>query len=1264
MMAGNQYHQQWQQDPAPVQQQYQYGRRVDQRPWQETGRSQGSYNQEYPQYNEYPKSRNGYGQGPVPTSSNIHEQNWRWEGQGQYPPDGYHDPYAGDGARYQQAPAPDPHHDQGHSSSRAYQYDDRYRNNGHRRPPMESEHSGFSDHQKPPRHQRSEPPTPHKRAKGRERILAQPTSPKNLAWDNPFGAFPAKKSSADRDRRASLDNGLNNLTIDDRRHSGEHDSRPHTSHGQRGPRKEVPRPSTSHSRPPEMAPPPSQAHQFPPARGSLDTTRPRQYMGSDTAPPPSQDYRMMPRQNSSDTDRSRQDFTADMRRGPLPHQDYQAPPKPEPSDMNYARQNVPSNTARAPLHEYQRSPGRGSSATTRQHQNMTSEMARPPLQDYQSAPGRGSSDASRQRPDLSANMGRPPFQDYIPAAGRGPPDPTRRQNARPQVNSPPMFRSETDAPRGPPPPPASQDRSRPMPYGSMPNPQSQGGMDFPGRQNPQRPPPNEYYGHDERYAQNYVGPSAPYESPSGPPPSRPPPRSISQENYANTGYRAGPPNNVPLNRPRSKDMPNYDAIPPRANERPEDHIIPGQTTSYDPQIYRRPTYQVSREFPGQADTAQNIPSRPDHPTSPLAEFSFDLPPNVNARPMTPSRYGDSTPVPSRQEYADRRTAEMRQPPVRGYEAEMGPKGPSSQYPPRAASRNGMKPPVGVAPPLPVNAPGYGSFDQGQPPVRPHTSNAQQPSFGSYDVGNPYDQEYPEYPAPSAPAVSGSYEQAYNRAAGANQPVRPPYGQGAPPRKGSEDNHNPGGLRPSTSNSAHPVPVRHYPGVNTNGGGSAGAGAGGNSSVVNINASVNPDALPAHPEPVRPGLNNGYAATPPPAQAGSGPKQATAPTPAPASGNATPQVTVQELTNLRQMYSQRPVDHALGLKLAKRLVDGAKVLSDEGGKADAKQTQKNRERYIFDAHKLVKKLVAANYPEAMFYLADCHGQGLLGLQVDAKEAFHLYQSAAKLNHAPSAYRVAVCCELGSEEGGGTRRDPMKAMQWYKRAATLGDTPAMYKMGMILLKGLLGQAKNPREGVSWLKRAAERADKDNPHALHELGLLYASVTPLDNIVRDEEYAFQLFQQAAELGYKYSQFRLGSAFEYGLLGCPIDPRQSIAWYTRAASQGEHQSELALSGWYLTGSEPLLTQSDTEAYLWARKAASSGLAKAEYAMGYFNEVGIGTAVDVEEARRWYYRAAAQNYAKARERLEEIKRGQKMSKTRVSRSNVNRQSDGECVVM
>ena len=154
------------------------------------------------------------------------------------------------------------------------------------------------------------------------------------------------------------------------------------------------------------------------------------------------------------------------------------------------------------------------------------------------------------------------------------------------------------------------------------------------------------------------------------------------------------------------------------------------------------------------------------------------------------------------------------------------------------------------------------------------------------------------------------------------------------------------------------------------------------------------------------------------------------------------------------------------------------------RADPGMKKRNRERFQSDALKIIKKLSALSYPEADFYYADCYSRGALGLQPDIKEAFFLYQKAAKANNAQAAYRVAVCCELGQEDGGGTKRDAVKAMQWYRRAAMLGDVAAKYKMGVILLKGLLGQPRNPQEGITWLKQAADQADKENPHALHEL------------------------------------------------------------------------------------------------------------------------------------------------------------------------------------
>lgn len=394
----------------------------------------------------------------------------------------------------------------------------------------------------------------------------------------------------------------------------------------------------------------------------------------------------------------------------------------------------------------------------------------------------------------------------------------------------------------------------------------------------------------------------------------------------------------------------------------------------------------------------------------------------------------------------------------------------------------------------------------------------------------------------------------------------------------------------------------------------------------VDPQQSPDALPHHPLPFRAGHDTGSRPAPVRQYNNAANAPAAAPSVGPQQKPAvpTPAKTRKELEELQLAAKKKPSDQKTQLLLAQKYVEASTVLVDETH-LDQKAKTKAREKYVNDGYKIVKKLVSSGNAEAQFYLADCYGQGKLGLEPDNKEAYSLYHSAAKSGHAQSAYRVAVCCEIGHEEGGGTKRDPFKAVQWYRKAASLGDPPAMYKMGMILVKGLLGQTKNPREGVTWLKRAAEKADEENPHSLHELALMYSNASPNDIVVRDEQYAKQLFDRAAELGYKFSQFRLATAYEYGLMGCPVDPRQSIIWYTHAAAQGEHQSELALSGWYLTGSDGILQQSDTEAYLWARKAANAGLPKAEYAMGYFTEVGIGATANLDDAKRWYWRAAGE---------------------------------------
>jgi TPR repeat protein len=355
-----------------------------------------------------------------------------------------------------------------------------------------------------------------------------------------------------------------------------------------------------------------------------------------------------------------------------------------------------------------------------------------------------------------------------------------------------------------------------------------------------------------------------------------------------------------------------------------------------------------------------------------------------------------------------------------------------------------------------------------------------------------------------------------------------------------------------------------------------------------------------------------------------------------------------------------------LDLAKFLVEGATQLTID----DPKKATRAREAMFAEAQKIVKKLAnhagmgKQGYPEAQFFLANCYGTGGMGLSSDPEKAFQLYVQGSKQSHPGCTFRAAVCYEVGA----GTKKDKNHAIQFYRKAANLGDETAMYKLGMILLKGLLGQPKNAREGISWLKRAAQNADDDHPHALHELGLCFENDN-IPSVIPDPNYARELFTQAAQFGYAPSQFKLGLAYENGFLNCPVDPRRSIAWYSKAAEQGHVEAEFALSGWYLTGAEGVLPQNDREAYLWARKAADRGSAKAEYAVGYYTETGTGVPQDLEEAKRWYMRAAAQHYSRAMQRLTELKHsgGRPQPRRQLTRDGKNTSSnskDSDCVIM
>lgn len=241
--------------------------------------------------------------------------------------------------------------------------------------------------------------------------------------------------------------------------------------------------------------------------------------------------------------------------------------------------------------------------------------------------------------------------------------------------------------------------------------------------------------------------------------------------------------------------------------------------------------------------------------------------------------------------------------------------------------------------------------------------------------------------------------------------------------------------------------------------------------------------------------------------------------------------------------------------------------------------------VREARQILQRLASGGYPFAQYYLADGYASGLFNKgKEDYNSAFPLFVLAAKHGHAESGYRTALCYEFGW----GCRKDPAKAVQFLRTAASKRHPGAMARLGKACLSGDLGE-KRYREGIKWLKLASESADTQYNSAPYQLGCLYETGYG-DDVFKDDTYAAELFTQAAELGHPEASFRLGDAYEHGRLGCPRDPALSVHFYTGAAERGHSGAMMGLCAWYMVGAPPILEKDEEEAYEWARRSAELG--------------------------------------------------------------------------
>lgn len=299
--------------------------------------------------------------------------------------------------------------------------------------------------------------------------------------------------------------------------------------------------------------------------------------------------------------------------------------------------------------------------------------------------------------------------------------------------------------------------------------------------------------------------------------------------------------------------------------------------------------------------------------------------------------------------------------------------------------------------------------------------------------------------------------------------------------------------------------------------------------------------------------------------------------------------------------------------------------------------------MIDAINIVSFLADQHHPKAEFMRGIWHEFGRFGAPHDKREAFRCYARAADRGYARACYRLGMLYENANDEE--------RALKNYERGVNAQDSASMYRLGMITLRGQYGQPKDFAAGLDMIRRSADSIDENAPQGAYVYGMLLARQLPQiklpDSVLPfDEQEARRYIENAAFCRFSKAQLKMASAYELASLGCEFDPALSLHYNRLAAKQGEPEADMAISKWFLVGHEGLFPKHEELSYIYASRAAHAGLSTAEFAMGYFNELGIHVPKNVDLALQWYKKAASNGNKDAQGRIDGIAHRHILSKT------------------
>jgi hypothetical protein len=218
-----------------------------------------------------------------------------------------------------------------------------------------------------------------------------------------------------------------------------------------------------------------------------------------------------------------------------------------------------------------------------------------------------------------------------------------------------------------------------------------------------------------------------------------------------------------------------------------------------------------------------------------------------------------------------------------------------------------------------------------------------------------------------------------------------------------------------------------------------------------------------------------------------------------------------------------------------------------------------------------------------------------------------------NNSGDAAALTLLGELFNQ-GLGVAQDPVKAAEWYRRAAGHGDARALAALGLMALDGR-GMAKNPQQGKAWLEQAAAKGE---PVAAYNVALLLLSSGAGDDLRR----AVDLLRSAALAEIGDAQHALGVLYLRGR-GVERDSVEAARWLRKAADNGNTAGEVEYAILLFNGDG--VTADEALAARYFRRAAVKGNAVAQNRLARLYVVGRGVPRNLVESAVWHLVASGQ---------------------------------------